>query len=223
MLSQDSILQQLRGYLQETRQCPHCQQSLSLCHTPPIHVGDGLGWGSEYMFVCLNDECSLYANGWKFIEKQYGRHGSYRYMELPSGGESYTMMVAGKDAFTGSVVSLEDLERQDTRYRKEKEALAQLETCVAEENLQPVLTLLLDESADLRGRKRAADLLTQLNTLDCVEPLRNHTFHNEELRHSVNTSIAALLQAQFLRECPFCAELVKKRATLCKHCHKELT
>ena len=25
------------------------------------------------------------------------------------------------------------------------------------------------------------------------------------------------------RKCPFCAELVKREATICKHCHRELT
>ena len=42
------------------------------------------------------------------------------------------MMVAGKDAFTGSIVDVDELRRQDQRYQKLQEALSQLDTCVAE-------------------------------------------------------------------------------------------
>ncbi|MCI5120103.1 MAG: zinc ribbon domain-containing protein, partial [Candidatus Electrothrix sp. AUS4] len=31
-----------------------------------------------------------------------------------------------------------------------------------------------------------------------------------------------ILSNHFLRECPYCAELIKARAKVCKHCSKEL-
>ena len=55
------MLEDVLRYLEEKRSCPHCGQTLSLCHAPSIHVGDGLGWGSEYLFICLNDECPMFA------------------------------------------------------------------------------------------------------------------------------------------------------------------
>jgi hypothetical protein len=208
--------------LEEVHTCPHCEAKLSLCHAPPIHVGDGLGWGSEYLFVCLNDECRLFASGWEHIESQYGHVGSYRYMKLPDSDESYSMMVAGKGAFTGSVVDPEAIRKSDTRYQKEKEAIAKLDTCVEEKNLEPVLYLLLDDHVSLPLKKRAAALLPVFNDLACVEPLRNHNFKDSYLEQDINMAIAAILAANFVRECPFCAELVKVRAKICKHCQKEL-
>ena len=201
--------------------CPHCNQELTLCHAPPIHVGDGLGWGSEYLFICLNNECKLFADGWEFIENQYGHHGSYRYIRLPDSKEEFTMMVAGPDAYTGSIVDPDEIRMQNKRFCKEKEAIAQLDTCLDEKNLEPVLYLLLDDHASIDDRKRAATLLTQLNDVSCIEPLRNHNFKDSYLEQAVNMAISGILSSHYLKECPFCAEIIKARAKLCKHCQKE--
>ena len=91
-----------------------------------------MGWGSEYLFICLNDACPLFVKGWDYIANQYGHVGSYRYMEIPNSKETYTMMVAGKDAFTGSIVDIEALKRQNERYMLQKKALAEMETAVAD-------------------------------------------------------------------------------------------
>jgi len=208
--------------LEEEYICPHCQTKLTLCHAPPIHVGDGLGWGSEYLFICLNDECSLFVGGWDHIENQYGHVGSYRFMRLPDSNESYNMMVASKGAFTGSIVDPEEIKRQNKRYRREKEAVAKLDTCVEDKDIEPVLYLLLDDHADIKIRKRAVELLTACNDISCIEPLRNHDFKDSHLEQDVNMAISALLAANYLKECPYCAELVKARAKLCKHCQREL-
>ena len=96
------MLSAVLQYIEEKHYCPHCSGDLVLCHAPPVHVGDGLGWGSEYLFICLNDLCPLFIRGWDYIESQYGHVGSYRYMEMPNSKESYTMMVVSKDAFTKS-------------------------------------------------------------------------------------------------------------------------
>ena len=216
------MLEAALAYLKEKHTCPHCKQELTLCHAPPMHVGDGLGWGSEYLFICLNDECSLFVNGWEYVENQYGHVGSYRYMEIPNSNESYNMMVAGKSAFTGSIVDIEALKEQNTRYQAEKEAVEKLDGCVEAHDLEPVLYLLTDNAARLSDRKRAAELLVPLNDLACIEPLRNHDFGDNHLEQNVNMAISAILAVHYLRECPYCAELVKVRAKICKHCGKEL-
>ena len=209
-------------YLDVKHVCPHCNRQLSLCHAPPMHVGDGLGWGAEYLFICLNNDCPLFVKGWDYIESQYGHLGSYRYMRLPDSNESYNMMVGSTDAFTGTVVDPEQVKSQSSRYRKEKDAVAQLDTCVQEKNLEPLLFLLLDDFADLEYRKRAAELLVALNEINCIEPLRNHSFRDSHLEQAVNMAIKAILDAHYLQECPYCAELIKVRAKVCKHCQKDL-
>ncbi len=209
-------------YLEKHYTCPHCNQELTLCHAPPIHVGDGLGWGSEYLFICLNDDCPLFVNGWEYIENQYGHVGSYRHMQIPNSNESYNMMVAGKTAFTGNIVDIEQLKKQNARYQREKAAVAALDTCVDEKNLEPVLYLLLDDHARISDRKRAASLLAQINDLACIEPLRNHDFSDSHLEQAVNMAISTILAAHHQKECPFCAELIKVRATVCRYCRRDL-
>ncbi|WP_028581290.1 zinc ribbon domain-containing protein [Desulfogranum japonicum] len=209
-------------YMEEEHTCPHCGEDLKLCHAPPMHVGDGLGWGSEYLFVCLNDDCPLFVKGWKYIEDQYGHVGSYRHMELPNSNEQINMMVAGKDAFKGSVVQIDELKAQNERYQKEKKAIQALDTCVETNDLASVLYLLTSEHPSLEVKKRASTYLLPLNSIDCIEPLRNYTFKDEHLAMEVNLAIKAILENHFLKECPYCSELVKSRAKLCKHCQKEL-
>lgn len=202
--------------------CPHCRQELTPCHAPPIHVGDGLGWGSEVLFICLNDECSMYVNGWKYIEDKFGHSSSYRFMRLPDSNECYSMMVASSEAFKGCEVDLEEIKRQDASYQRQQQAIAALDDCVERKYLTPVLALILDESAHIDVRRRACGLLSALNDPACIEPLRSHSFRNSHLEQDINMALSAVLAANFLKECPHCAELIKARAKLCKHCQQPL-
>ena len=152
---------------------------------------------------------------------QYGHRGSYRYMLLPGNTEGTPMMVGSMDAFKGCVINHDSVRQQDERYAREKAACDKLASCVAEKNMEPVLLLLLDEAADRKNRERAADLLLELNDLSCVDPLRNHIFKDDALAHRVNLAIKQLLQKNFKKECPDCAEVIKAQARKCLHCGKE--
>lgn len=215
------MLQDL-SVLDEVRICPHCKQKLSCCEAPPFHIGDGLGWGSEVMFICLNDGCSLFLNGWDQIERQYGHHSSYRYMELPGSPEGNCLMVGNSDAFKGCVISKNELTKLNKRYQDEKRAREELKTCVADNNIKPVMDLLLDEAADLVGRESALACLDELNDLSCIDPLRNHKFRDPAFEHKVNLSLAELLKRNFKKECPHCSEIIKSQAKKCMHCKESL-
>lgn len=132
------------------------------------------------------------------------------------------MMVVTKEAFTGSIVDIEAIKQQSVKYQQQQQALAALDTCVEKRQLAPVLTVLLDESVKTDHRKRAVALLTALNDVTCIEPLRNHIFKDLHLQQEVNLAIGQILASNFLRECPYCAELIKMRAAVCKHCQREL-
>ena len=218
MLDLDSCLK----YLKEEHYCPHCNTRLSCCQAPPFHVGDGLGWGCEVLFVCLNNDCPLFVKSWQRFEEVYGHSSSCRYVVVPGEPSGSAMMVQGKDAFTGSVIDPEEIRAQNQRYAREQEARAQLCTCVAEKNLAPALELILDEKAAPAGRKEACELLVALNDLSCIDPIRNHKFINTEIEQAANMAISALLKANFQKECPYCMEIVKSLAKVCKHCGKEL-
>jgi len=215
------MLQDL-SFLDEVKTCPHCKQTLSLCEAPPIHVGDGLGWGSDVLFICLNDGCSLFLNGWDKIEAQYGHHASYRYMELPGSPEGNCMMVGNSDAFKACLIDKEQLLNQNERYRLEKEATKQLESCVADNNLEPVMTLLLDEGAVKKVRITALGYLTEFNDIACIDPLRNHKFRDPALEQKVNLAISEVLKSNFKKECSHCLEIVKAHAKKCMHCKENL-
>ena len=54
------MLEKALAYLEEKHTCPHCDTELTLCHAPPMHVGDGLGWGSNFCLSVsmMNAPCS---------------------------------------------------------------------------------------------------------------------------------------------------------------------
>jgi hypothetical protein len=58
---------------QEKPLCPHCGAVMTIWEVPPFDFADGLGWGTPYLFVCFNDECSLYVQGWKNMEENYAQ------------------------------------------------------------------------------------------------------------------------------------------------------
>ena len=217
------MLSDYKRYFENIPICPSCNQQLSCCEAPPIHVGDGLGWGSEVLYICLNDECPVFVNGWQQIEEKYGHSSSYRHMQLPGSNEKNVMMVGSEDAFKGSVINLEVVESQNVRYQKEKEALVALDTAAEDKNIKPVLHLILDEGAALQGRKTAISLLTVINDLACIDPIRNHTFRDTSIETACNMAIALILKSNYKKECPYCSELVKLQAKVCMHCQKELS
>lgn len=216
------MLQRDLSFLDDVHICPHCKQKMSCCEAPPIHIGDGLGWGSDILYICLNDACPPFLEGWDKIEAQYGHHASYRYMELPDSNESNLMMVANADAFKASVIDPNTLKKQNERYKKEKEATAALETCLEKKNLEPVIHLILDEAARLESRKNAISLLLPLNDLNCIDPIRNHTFRDSALEMECNTIISNLLSKNYKKECPHCSEIIKSQAKKCKHCKENI-
>jgi len=210
------------SYYDEAHVCPYCNEKMSCCEAPPIHIGDGLGWGSEILFICLNDDCSLFAEGWKNIEEKYGHHASYRYMELPGSKEKNIMMVGSKDAFTGSVVDPQEIKKQNERFRKEQQAVKDLATCIEDNNLESVLFLILDEAANIADRKRAISYLPELNNLSCIDPIRNHTFRDTSLEMECNMVISKLLKVNHKKECPHCFEIIKAQAKKCQYCKENL-
>jgi len=210
------------SYLDEIKICPHCNEKLICCEAPQIHVGDGLGWGSDVLFICLSDNCSLFLRGWDHIGEKYGHHASYRYMELPRSKEGNVMMVGNKDAFKGSIVDPEAIKSQNARYLEEKRALEELKTCIEDKDISPILTLLLDEGSMNSSRVLALEYLVKLNDLTCIDALRNHIFRDDKFKEKVDTTLEKVLAANFKKECPFCAEIIKSQAKKCMHCKENM-
>ncbi len=207
-------------HAKEKHKCPYCDTILSCCSTPPMHVGDGLGWGTDTFFICLNDECSLFVDGWKHVEDQYGKVGSFRHMMLPGEKKGTPMMVGSGIAFTGSVIDLNENELKNERYILEKEALGKLKTCVRDKNLEPIIYFITDEDANLKDRHRACDMLEEICDIKCIDPIRNHEFRHKEIGQLSDIAIGKILAKTFQKECKHCAEIIKAQAKVCKFCGK---
>ena len=54
--------------------CPHCDNEMDIWEAPLMTFSDGLGWGVPYMYMCCNDECSVYKQGWDNITENYAHN-----------------------------------------------------------------------------------------------------------------------------------------------------
>jgi len=203
--------------------CKYCHQEMSLWEAPEILIDDGLGWGSPYMFVCFNDACRLYVQGWDNIRENYGRTASYRCICYP-GTETYECMsVYGPQGGRGQIIDAAALERQKEIEVKIDRGLARIDDCVAVGDGETILSILLDALEPIRVRMSAAAVIGDLAGIEAIEPLRNQKFGNAVLQKHVTAAIDQIHEHHFTRECPFCAEIIKKRAVVCKHCGRDLT
>ena len=61
--------------------CPHCGDRLKKWLVPVE-----ASWEEEYFFVCFNDDCSYYKEGWEWMKQQYNQRASYRHAVNPTSG-----------------------------------------------------------------------------------------------------------------------------------------
>lgn len=66
--------------------CPHCGQAMDRFTLPPVSFGDGLGWNSEFLWMCASDECPVFRKGFEQALAMYGRTVSMRAIVEPDTG-----------------------------------------------------------------------------------------------------------------------------------------
>ncbi|MBI5814777.1 MAG: hypothetical protein HZB29_04120 [Nitrospinae bacterium] len=54
--------------------------------TPPVSFGDGLGWGAPFLWICANDECPVFKQGFGAVMQNYGQASSLRAIVEPDTG-----------------------------------------------------------------------------------------------------------------------------------------
>ena len=84
--------------------CCDCEQEMNLWEVPPINFSDGLGWGSPYLYVCFNDECPAYKQGWDNLRENYSHMASYRRMCYPGTDQYELMPVFSPVGGTGQII-----------------------------------------------------------------------------------------------------------------------
>ncbi|MBU4388951.1 MAG: zinc ribbon domain-containing protein [Proteobacteria bacterium] len=207
---------------QEKPKCPHCNHEMSLWEVPLISFGDGLGWGAPYLYVCFNDECPLYKKGWKNIEEHYGHVASYRCMCYPGTDKFEIMPVFSPHGGEGQIIDDQVLMEQEVLKEAIKKGFSILAGCYVEKDAVTVVRMLLDATEPAKVRLKAAEMVGDIGGLDAVEPIRNVKFGNRLIQEQVDKSIKKIHEKNFTRECPFCAEIIKKMAKVCKHCGKDV-
>jgi hypothetical protein len=202
--------------------CPHCDVEMSLWEVPPINFSDGLGWGEPFLFVCFNEECPAYVNGWQHMEDTYAHRASYRCMNYPGTDVFEFMPVFSPQGGTGQMIDDQVLAQQEALKESTKKGFNILATCFVEKDGPAILRLLLDPAEPARVRMKAAEMLGDIGELEVIEPLRSFKVGNDLIQKKVDESITKIHTRFFTRECPFCAEIIKQRAKICKHCGKEV-
>jgi RNA polymerase subunit RPABC4/transcription elongation factor Spt4 len=202
--------------------CPHCGQAMSIWEAPDVPVGDGLGWGTPYLFMCVNDSCSLYEQGWQHMKETYAHNCSYRCICYPGTSQFELMPVFSPVGATGQIIDDEVVLAQERLKEATKKGFSILANCFVEKDYVTVMRLLTDPAEPSRVRLKAAEMMGDIGDTEVIETLRNCKFGYEVVQKQVDESINKIHDRFFTRECPFCAEVVKKRANVCKHCGKDI-
>ena len=202
--------------------CPHCGEEMSLWEVPPVNVGDGLGWGTPYLYICFNDGCSCYEQGWDQMKENFAQTASYRSMNYPGTKTFEIIPVFSPMGGRGQVIDDRVLAEQEALKEAIKKGFSILADCYVSKDGPQILQILLDVTEPVRVRAKAAEMIGDIGELEAIEPIRNVTFGNQILQKNVDKAITRIHERFFTRECPFCAEIIKKRAKICKHCSKEV-
>jgi ribosomal protein L37AE/L43A len=206
----------------EKPKCPHCEAEMSLWEVPEIAMGDGLGWGTPYLYICFNDECSLYTSGWKAIMDNFAHNASHRCMNYPGTNQFECIPVFSPQGATGQIIDDKVLAAQEELKEAIKRGFSILADLYVSKNWVEVLKVLLDSKEPSRVRVKAAEMMGDLGEIEAIETLRSTRFGNQKIVEKVEEAIQKIHNRYFTRECPFCAEIIKKRAAVCKHCGKDV-
>lgn len=203
--------------------CPHCDQEMNLWEVPPINFSDGLGWGTPYLFVCFNDACPSYENGWEHLSSTMAAPASYRCYVEPEQTNFEYMPVFSPMGAKGGKLDDEILIRQEQEKELLKQTFSILTDYYISKDWDEILKIALDAGIPPKARLKAVEMVGEIGETGATEVLINHNFSTPVLKKSAENAIAQLHERHFTRECPYCAEIIKKKARLCKHCSRALS
>ena len=79
--------------------CPHCGSPLKKWLVP-----DGASWEEEFFYVCFNDDCPYYVQGWEVMWQQQATRASYRCRLDPDSGKFVPLPVWSADALKDDII-----------------------------------------------------------------------------------------------------------------------
>lgn len=202
--------------------CPHCGEEMKLWEVPPINFSDGLGWGEPFLFMCFNDTCPLYVQGWKDMEENFAQRASMRCFNYPGTEQFECMPVFSSMGGQGQIIDDEVMAQEEILKEQTKKGFSILADCYVNKDGVTVMHLLSDACEPVRVRLKAAEMIGDIGELEAIEPLRCMKAGNQKLQEAIDGAVGKIHERYFTRECPFCAEIIKRRAKICKNCGKEV-
>lgn len=93
--------------------CPNCGKDMSKIDTNVMeNFSEGSGWGTEFIYVCLNDKCTIFVEGWEHVAEYYGSKASFRCIFVPGEKGFSTTIVFSQDALKGLVITEKHIRRK---------------------------------------------------------------------------------------------------------------
>jgi hypothetical protein len=85
----------------KTRCCPYCDAKLAKWKVPDSPFNE---WPSEFQYICFNDECPYFTQGWATMAAQ-ANFGSYRFMYDPETDGCHAVAVLSNNALREGIVA----------------------------------------------------------------------------------------------------------------------
>jgi len=79
--------------------CPHCSKPMQRMRVPPLTT-----WSASFMWVCFNDECPYFVEGWSWMAEKYNVFASYRYRIDPVNNQGGPFPVWSPDAMKDHIM-----------------------------------------------------------------------------------------------------------------------
>ncbi len=79
--------------------CPHCNQI-----TKRMEIPEETHWEAQFLYVCFNDECPFFVNGWEWMREHNKVSASYRYRVDPQTGSEGPFPVWSIDAMKNKII-----------------------------------------------------------------------------------------------------------------------
>ena len=79
--------------------CPHCEQKMKKWRVPESST-----WPYEFLYVCFNDDCSYFVEGWERMWEKQATKASYRCRWDPDSGKCVPLPVWSHDALKADII-----------------------------------------------------------------------------------------------------------------------